>query len=105
MRITISKDFTDAPGGRYIKNGDFSGEYFREKHLVPAFDRLSKGEKLIVNLDGCFGFVTSFLEEAFGGLAREKGTNVVLERIEIEDTEQPERIELIKSYIKNANNK
>ena len=36
MLITISKDFSETPGGRYILEGNFSDEEFREKILKKA---------------------------------------------------------------------
>jgi len=33
MNINICKDYTDTPGGRYISQGEFSGEDFRNKDL------------------------------------------------------------------------
>jgi hypothetical protein len=66
------KDFTTSPGGRYEKEGNFSGEEFRTKFLEPHF---SSGleEKIDIYLDGTEGYPSSFLEEAFGGLVRKIG--------------------------------
>lgn len=41
--IRIAEEFTDAPGGRYISDGPFSGEQFRKEMLEPAlaqYDRV-----------------------------------------------------------------
>lgn len=65
--ISIAKDFSDVPWGRVPGDGDFCGENFREKVLLPALRR-SATEKIIVDLDGVEGLGSSFLEEAFGGL-------------------------------------
>lgn len=67
MRIGIAKDFTDTPGGRYRTDGPFSGQEFRENHLVRA---LLADEDVVVDLEGVMGLPPSFLEEAFGGLVR-----------------------------------
>ena len=40
-----------------------------------------KGEKLTINMDGGYGYPTSFLEEAFGGLARKYDPNEVLQML------------------------
>jgi len=64
VRIT---DFCKYPGGRYAKDGKYSGEDFRENYLKPAFE---KAELVVVDLSGVPGFGSSFLEEAFGGLVR-----------------------------------
>lgn len=65
--ISIARDFTVYPGGRTPEDGEFSGQEFREKFLVPAFN---EDESVIVDLDGTRGYGSSFLEEAFGGLVR-----------------------------------
>ena len=70
--INIAKDFTKSPGGRYMKDGSFSGELFREKFLVPKIrDAITQSNHVIIELDGTFGYASSFLDEAFGGLVRE----------------------------------
>lgn len=65
--VTVATDFSRYPAGRFISDGRYSGERFREEYLRPA---LEKGEKVIVYLDGVMGYGSSFLEEAFGGLIR-----------------------------------
>lgn len=65
--VKVAKDFTRFPSGRYIRNGETSGEAFRERFLVPA---IRNGEKITIELDGTIGYGSSFLEEAFGGLVR-----------------------------------
>lgn len=67
-KIVICNDFYFAPGGRYYpKDGDYTGERFRDEFLIPA---LKNNDKVIVDLDGTRGLGSSFLEEAFGGLIR-----------------------------------
>lgn len=65
--ITIGRDFSEVPGGRYKDHGSFSGQEFRDEMLVPA---LRAHDKVIVYLDGTAGYAGSFLEESFGGLIR-----------------------------------
>ena len=62
--INIARDFSKTPAGRYLTDGPFSGEHFRESVLLPA---LQTHELLKVDLDGTLGYGSSFLEEAFGG--------------------------------------
>jgi hypothetical protein len=66
--VSIVRDFTPFPGGRYRKNGNGSGEDFRERFLVPP---LRNGAHVTIDLDGASGYPPSFLEEAFGGLVRQ----------------------------------
>lgn len=71
--ITVAEDFSRYPGGRYRQDGQFSGEEFRDDFLVPALERArAKGGRVVVVLDGVTGYPSSFLEEAFGGLVRER---------------------------------
>ena len=65
--IDIGKDFSDAPLGRFKTDGAFSGQRFREEHLVPA---LRDSSAVHVRIDHVEGFGSSFLEEAFGGWVR-----------------------------------
>lgn len=102
-KIKICDDFTDAPGGRYNDDGPKSGQEFREKLLKPAFSSLNESEKLTIDLDGCFGYATSFVEEAFGGLARECGIRDVLAKLLFISEEEPTLIDEILGYIKDAN--
>lgn len=70
--ITIRvADHAPSPGGRFVSDGPFSGEWFREEMLRPALSAAdSQGDRVIVILDGTSGYGSSFLEEAFGGLIR-----------------------------------
>lgn len=67
MTIINIKDFSKYPGPRYIDLGEFSGEDFRNRVLIPA---LENNDSVTVNFDGVYGYGSSFLEEAFGGLVR-----------------------------------
>lgn len=102
MIISIANDYTKSPGGRFITEGEHSGEDFRESILLPAFEKCQKkGEELIVNLDGGYGYGSSFLEEAFGGLAR-KTNNPNILKILIISEEEPRLIDDIMEYMKDA---
>lgn len=103
MIIDIAKQYTTTPGARYITDGDFSGEEFRQKFLEPEFKKTSAG-KITVILDGTEGFATSFLEEAFGGLAREFGSSICLARLDFISNDDPLLIEEIQSYISDVAN-
>lgn len=100
MIIKISKDFTDTPGARYRSESDFSGEEFREDMLEPKFLEAERNnEKLVVDLDGGYGYPTSFLEEAFGGLARQYSSEQVLNTLVFISNDEPSLIEEINGYI------
>lgn len=98
--INVCKDFTDAPGPRYISQGTFSGEEFRKKKLIPNMKKaIDDGEKILIDLDGTFGYPTSFLEEAFGGLTEFFDKNDILRIIEFKSNDEIGLIEEIKEYI------
>jgi len=65
------RDYAAAPGGRYRRDGPYSGEEFRDDVLVPRLlDAVGRNERVVVELDGVSGYGASFLEEVFGGLVR-----------------------------------
>ena len=69
--VIAVRTFTLDPGPRLRSEGKHSGQEYREDHLSPTFERAQKENKrLIVDLDGTWGYPISFLEEAFGGLVR-----------------------------------
>ena len=104
--ITIYiKDFSITPGSRYRDEGkkSHSGQEFREDFLEPNFKKIiDTDKKIIVNLDGTIGYGTSWLEEVFGGLARQYGNDVVGEKLLFISEEEPYLIDDIKQYIKDA---
>lgn len=106
IKINIAKDFSDAPGGRYISEGPFSGELFRNSLLIPKYVEAKKNnDTLEINFDGSFGYSTSFLEESFGGLVRELKDRDVLSRIKIISNEDFTLESDIHKYVKKAEGK
>lgn len=87
--FSIVKDYTDTPGARYEYQSEFSGEDFRKKHLVRLYER-AKNENTVVliDLDDTYGYPPSFLEEAFGGLARQYPGEDVLSRFQFKSEDQ-----------------
>ena len=94
-RIIKVKDFSTAPGGRYINHGPFSGEEFRNTVLIPAF---KSGEQLLIDLDGTFGYASCFIDEVFGEMARLHGKEI-LKNLFFKSNEEPNLIEEILSVI------
>jgi hypothetical protein len=68
--IEIAKEFSTTPGGRFRIMGPDSGEEFRDR-LKRELDK-TPAETVTVILDGVEGYGSSFLEEAFGGLIRNR---------------------------------
>lgn len=87
----ISTEFTDTPGPRLIAEGKFSGELFLKDILLPKFNEAkSNNYKLIIDLDGTFGYPPSFLDEAFGGLVKATSLNKkeILKYLEIKSSRE-----------------
>jgi len=105
ITINIANEFSKTPGGRYREGGEYSGQEFRQEFLEPHFknEDESQIEKIRIILDGGYGYATSFLEEAFGGLARTHGPETVLKHLVLVSEEEPELVNEIQSYIKQAN--
>jgi len=102
--INIAKEYSSTPGARYITDGPFSGEDFRDNFLEEKYKQCIKNnEKLTINFDGGYGYGTSFLEESFGGLVRKgyDGKQMLEIMIFISD-EEPELINKVQKYIKDA---
>lgn len=103
-RITIKvSNFTTTPGARYYEDGEYSGQWFRDEYLKPAFINNPTSE-ILVDLDGTEGYATSFLEEAFGGLIRLKDPAINTDRLKLVSKENPYIINEIEEYIEEAKN-
>ncbi len=69
--VRVAQRFSRHLGGRYKKDGPWSGEAFRDAVLIDSVEKaLRTREPVVINFDGVAGTPTSFLEEAFGGLLR-----------------------------------
>lgn len=84
--IVFTKEFTDTPGGRYRAHGDWSGEEFRENILEPA---LRDHDFVVLDLNGAFGFASSFIDEAFGVLVERVGIKTVRSKLRIQLNDDP----------------
>lgn len=94
--INVAEEFSRYPAGRYLDDGPYSGQGFREQFLKPILDSNSTAE---INLDGVRGYGSSFLEEAFGGLVRDGyDVDLVLKSFIFNSTDTS-LIEEIKDYI------
>ena len=102
--IRILEDYPHPPGPRYRRQGKGSGQEFRDGLLRPKFDEaLKQACKLIVYLEGQKdGYPTSFLEEAFGGLARVYGIEKVLDTLVFVAPDEPLLVKEIRHYIHNC---
>lgn len=95
--IDVARDFTARPFGRYHRDGDRSGETFRDKLLIPA---LRKYDHVTVELSGTNYYGSSFLEEAFGGLLRNGfKKSELLEKLKVRHTKLPSVVYEVYDYI------
>jgi hypothetical protein len=105
MKIKIATDFSRIPGARFPEEGDFSGQEFRQAILLPKLkESIEKKGKLEIDLDGTAGLGTSFLEESFGGLIRidKMQYQDVIDTLIFISNDDPEYIDEIKNYLKEA---
>ena len=103
INLNVATEFSRTPGPRFRSEGKFSGEEFRETILKTRFDQaLQEGAKLHIDLDGGYGYATSFLEEAFGGLARSYDPKLLLETLSFKSDEEPYLVDDIFGYIRQA---
>lgn len=66
LKISVARHFSPDPGPRYSRQGPNSGETFR-RLLVR---KLQEADTIEVDLDGTYGFGSSWLDEVFGGLIK-----------------------------------
>jgi hypothetical protein len=101
--IKVARDFTKTPGGRFKSEGPYSGEEFRDTILKNKYlEATQKGEKLFVDLDGCRAYPPSFLDEAFGGLARNIKDKSIIENIIIKSDDEIKLKKDIEKYMRNG---
>lgn len=94
------KEYTKFPGGRFVRLGPYSGEDFREKVLRPIFE---SDKKIVINATGVVtSFSPSFLDEAFGELAKEYGLETFLKKVEFYSNDNPELKDKMMYYVKRA---
>lgn len=102
ITISLATQFSCTPGARHRTDGAYSGEEFRETFLEPHFKDPKDDTILEVILDGVEGYATSFLEEAFGGLARVYGKEECFKKLKFVSKEDELLIDEIKSYIEKS---
>ena len=101
MKYSIANEYTKTPG---VRTGLYSGEDFREKVLIKLLKNLQDNDILTINLDGGFGYSSSFLEEAFGGLVRKNKFKKedLLKKIKIISNDEKKLIDDVEIYIVEA---
>lgn len=102
LRINISEDFSPTPGARYPSEADYSGEEFRTNILAPKLKKaIANSETIVVDLDRSYGYGTSFLDEAFGGLIMVDKFKLrdILRHVKFISSDDPAYIEEIHTYL------
>jgi len=90
VRIVVATEFTDAPGARYRSDGPKSGQEFLEEMLESAFLKARHGHSILfIDLDGTWGYASSFISGAFGRLAKKYGAAAVREIVRYKSDEDP----------------
>jgi hypothetical protein len=97
--IDIGTDFSRYLGPRLKRDGQNSGEEFREKILEPAF---IKYDMVVIHIDSVATISASFFEEAFGGLVRKFGREKVEGKVEFKATKRAYLIPKLKAWIADA---
>ncbi len=106
IHYSIAKQYTEIPGPRFKTEGVFSGEDFRETVLMNLVKKAkNENDKIELDLDGGYGYPTSFLEEAFGGLIRALKDKSVRDLFIFKSDEEPAIIEEINQYFSTEVNK
>lgn len=89
-------DYSEYTGPRYVIQGDHSGEdYYHTKLNQSFYSALKAGKKLVVDLDNTAGYLSSFLDEAFGNLVYDFTHEIVIKNIDIVSNQEPDWREMI----------
>lgn len=104
--IVIRKDFSDSPGARYCKDGPHSGEEFFNKILRPKYLKAKANKTTLeIDLDGVWGYPSSFVSGSFGKLSLEFSSKEVLSIIEFISSENETQKDRIIAEIQNPTRK
>lgn len=100
--LKIAEEFSDTTGARDYEDGDYSGKEFYDNFLLPRFEQAAKNSyALLIDIDGVWGWPSSFVSGSFGLLSQEKGVQKVLTHLKFKCDSNPMKIEKAKYIIKN----
>jgi hypothetical protein len=100
--LIIAKEFGDTAGARDYEDGDFSGKEFYDKLLLDRFNKAVKGNYiLLIDIDGFWGWPSSFVSGSFGLLSMELGSEIVLKHLDFKCDRNPLKKEKAINEIKN----
>ncbi len=93
-------DFSEYPGPRYCRQGKDSGEEYYHNVLNQFFVKAYKDDcMLTINLDNTAGYLSSFIDEAFGNLVYDFSAEEVSKRLKIVSNQEPDWINMIENDI------
>jgi len=101
--INVANDFSVLPAGRYVTDGDYTGEHFY-RFLVKNLEELPPNEVIEINFDGVLGAGSSFLEQSFAELVRQGNISKsdFKKRFKIIANDHPEIISKVQRYVEGA---
>ena len=100
LNVVECKKGFEYQGPRSRILGANSGEEFRDDYLIPWLQSLLEGESAIIDFQGTKVYMSSFLEESFGGAVR-KGFGDKVSKLEFRNIEADSQRDL-KQYIADA---
>jgi hypothetical protein len=81
--LIIAKEFGDTAGARDYEDGDFSGKEFYDKFLLDRFLKAKEENYiLLIDIDGLWGWPSSFVSGSLGLLSMTYGPELVLKHLE-----------------------
>lgn len=102
VKYKFIEQYTKFPGGRFERLGPYSGENFRETVLRNIFE---SGKSIEIDATGVVtSFSPSFLDEAFGTLAKEYGLAKFKETVKLFSNDNPGLTEKMMYYVERAVN-
>lgn len=102
VKYKFTEKYTKFPGGRFDRLGPYSGEDFREKVLRDFF---KSGKSIEIDATGVVtSFSPSFLDEAFGALAKEYGLEKFKNTVSLFSEDNPSLTEKMMYYVERAVN-
>lgn len=100
--LIIAKEFKDNPGARDRDDGPNSGQQFLEELLVDRFNKaVNENYILLIDLDGVWGYPSSFVSGSFGKLSMERGAELLLKHLSFKSDRNPLRLNKVINEIKN----
>jgi hypothetical protein len=104
--IIIAQEFGDTAGARDYDDGDYSGKEFYDNFLLPRFNKAVEGDyALLIDIDGFWGWPSSFVSGSFGLLSTKRSAQLVLNHLRFKCDSNPMKIEKANYIINNPEKK